>query len=136
VIEPYALMLRMAQADPTLPIYLLMDNHESHNRQEILDQMSSANSVPIWLPAHSSHFLQVLDVRLFGACKTNYRNGRTKNTKPQLEGKMLRVLKAWHTTTWPVTIWNVWQASGVQFTTIYQAPFHASADLPRVKELD
>jgi hypothetical protein len=113
-----------------------MDNHESHNRQEILAQMNSANIVPISLPAHSSHFLQVLDVGLFGACKTTYRNGRTKSTNPQLEGKMLRVLKAWHTTSWPVTIWNFWQASGVQFTTIYQVSFHASVDLARVKELD
>jgi hypothetical protein len=67
VIEPYAEKLRRERADPVLPIYLLMDNHESHNRQALLDQMSSAKIVPIWLPAHSSHFLQVLDVGLFGA---------------------------------------------------------------------
>jgi hypothetical protein len=52
-------------------------------------------------------------MKLFGVYKTNYRNGRIKSTKLGLEGKMLNVLKAWHTTVWPVTIWNAWQVSGV-----------------------
>jgi hypothetical protein len=106
VLEIYAWMLRRERVDPPLPIYLLMDNHESYNQQEILDQIRFADIIPIWLPAHSSHSLQVLDVGLFGAYKTNYRNVRTRSTKPKFEGKRLGTLKACYTTVRPVTIWN------------------------------
>lgn len=135
VIEPYAVKLRRKQGDPTIPIYLIMDNHDSHNRACVLQQMASVNIVPIWLPPHSSHFLQVLDVGVFGAYKTNYRNARTKATKPKLEGKLLRVLKAWHTTTWTITIWNAWRASGMQVTTIGQVTFHVSLNWQTIREL-
>jgi hypothetical protein len=128
VIEPYTMKLRRERGDPTLPVYVVMDNHDMHNRKPVLDQMTALNIISIWLPPHSSHFLQVLDVGVFGAYKKNYRNGRTKTTVPKLERKILRILKAWDLTTWVITIWNAWRASGIQITTIAQVPFHVSLD--------
>jgi hypothetical protein len=93
------------------------------------------NVKPIWLPPNSSHFLQVLDVGIFGAYKTNYRNTRAKPTKPKLEGKILRALKAWHITAYCMTIWNAWRVSGLPVVTIHHIPFFMTVDQGNVREL-
>jgi hypothetical protein len=62
-------------------------------------------------------------------------NTRAKPTKPKLEGKILRALKAWHVTTYSMTIWNTWRASGLSVVTIHQVPFYMTVDQGKVREL-
>jgi hypothetical protein len=135
VLGPYCQSLRAQNADPELPVYIIMDNCRCHDAPEAVADMAKWNIRPIWLPPHSTHFLQVLDVGLFGAFKTNYRNTRSRPTKPKLEGKLLRILKAWHITAYPVTIWNAWRAAGVHVTTVHEIPFYVTIDATRVREL-
>jgi hypothetical protein len=72
VLEPYCQTLRAEYADAELPVYIILDNCRCHNIPEVLRRMHAHNIRPIWLPPHSTHFLQVLDVGLFGAFKTTY----------------------------------------------------------------
>jgi hypothetical protein len=55
--------------DPTLPVSLIRDSCPSHNKQALVALHAQYNIRVIWLPAHPSHFLQPLYVRLFGELK-------------------------------------------------------------------
>jgi hypothetical protein len=44
---------------------LLMDSHSSHTSYEFLEYCLENRIVPFFLPAHSTHHLQPLDVRVF-----------------------------------------------------------------------
>ena len=51
---------------------LVMDGHHSHNTPEFHDFCNSHNIVTIYLPPHSSHILQPLDVACFSPLKRAY----------------------------------------------------------------
>jgi hypothetical protein len=52
---------------------LILDGHGSHNAPEF-DQFCTENSIiPLYMPAHSSHLLQPLDVSCFSSLKQAYR---------------------------------------------------------------
>ena len=53
------------------PILLTMDNHISHTSVELLDIAKEAGVDLLYLPPHSSHFLQPLDVGYFNLLKQN-----------------------------------------------------------------
>jgi hypothetical protein len=61
ILATYCENLRDVMHDTTLPVFLIMDNCSSHNKQELLDLYTRHNIKVIWLPPHSSHFLQPLD---------------------------------------------------------------------------
>jgi hypothetical protein len=69
---------------------------------------------PIWLPAHASHFLQPLDLTAFSAFKRTDMNTRLIATRPKIEGKIVRALRAWHTSAYIGLIYNRWKADGLQ----------------------
>jgi hypothetical protein len=127
ILEPYCRHLR-EMTDPELPIYIIMDNCSCHSAPAILSEMALRNIRIIWLPPYSTYFLQVLDIGLFGALKTNDKNTRARPTKPRLEGKLLRILKAWYITADAVTIWNAWRTAGFNVITFYEMPFHMTID--------
>jgi hypothetical protein len=62
ILAPSCENLRNVTHDPTLPAFLIMDNCSSHNKQKLLDLYTRHNIQVIWLPPHSSHFLQPLDL--------------------------------------------------------------------------
>ena len=53
---------------------LILDEHDSHVTWEFLDYFLQSDIIPVWLPAHSTHILQVIDMRLFGPVQQNYSN--------------------------------------------------------------
>jgi hypothetical protein len=65
---PYA----RSGTDDSQVILLLFDGHSSHVSPSLIKWARSRNLILFCLPAHSSHFLQPLDVSLFGPFKTFY----------------------------------------------------------------
>lgn len=55
------------------PRILLMDGHRSHITVNFLWTCKQNNIHPIFLPAHSSHVLQPLDLSVFSVLKQNYK---------------------------------------------------------------
>jgi hypothetical protein len=66
ILAPYCEHLRNAMHDPVLPVFLIMGNCPSHNKRQLRALYTQYNIQVIWLPAHSSHFLQPLDLGLWG----------------------------------------------------------------------
>ena len=51
---------------------LILDNHESHISLEFRSFCEENNIILLWMPPHSSHLLQPLDVGCFGPLKTAF----------------------------------------------------------------
>lgn len=51
---------------------LIIDGHESHNSVDFRDYCRENNIITLCMPAHSSHFLQPLDVAIFAPLKRAY----------------------------------------------------------------
>jgi hypothetical protein len=70
---------------------LILDGHESHQSTEFTAYCKENNIIPLYMPPHSSHLLQPLDVGCFGPLKMAYgreierlmRRRRTHITKTQ-----------------------------------------------------
>jgi hypothetical protein len=60
-LAPYCHGLR-EKFQENLPVVLIPDNHTTHNHPDVLEMLSELNVNAIWLPPHSSHFLQPLDL--------------------------------------------------------------------------
>jgi hypothetical protein len=76
--------------------------------------MTQLGIQPIWLPAHANHFLQPLDLIVISAFKGTYMNTRLIATRPKIEGKIVRALRAWHTGAYFGLIYNGWKVGGLQ----------------------
>lgn len=113
ILRPYCVYVRISLQDPSAPIFLIMDNCESHKTPALLQIYTDLNIRVIWLPAHSSHFLQPLDLCVFSILKREYQNHWAKPTRPKVEGKLLRIHRAWHSATDVVTISSAWKAGGI-----------------------
>jgi hypothetical protein len=110
----YVMLLRVMRQNPALMVYLVMDNHGTHNTADVLQEMTRLGIQLIWLPAHASYFLQPLDLIVFSAFKRTYMNTWLVATRPKIEGKIVRALRAWHTSAYIGLIDNGWKASGLQ----------------------
>jgi hypothetical protein len=95
VLVPYYAQLREEQNDPDLPIFLVTDNCDTRRTEAVMQMYREIKITPIWMPAHSSHFLQPLDLVIFGVFKSAYLELKTKMTTPRIEGKMIRIMKCW-----------------------------------------
>jgi hypothetical protein len=51
---------------------LILDNHDSHTTPEFRTFCEHNNIILLWMPPHSSHLLQPLDVGCFGPLKTAF----------------------------------------------------------------
>ncbi|GKU14150.1 unnamed protein product [Fusarium langsethiae] len=51
---------------------LILDGHESHQSTEFTAYCKEKNMIPLYMPPHSSHLLQPLDVSCFGSLKKAY----------------------------------------------------------------
>jgi hypothetical protein len=128
VLVPYCENLRNATQDPTLIVFLIMDNCSCHNKPELMDLYARYNITVIWLPPHSSHFLQPLDLGLFGELKARYQRSSRKLTKPQWQGKVLRIDRAWHGSTYALSVWKSWAAAAIRPCTSEIPRWHIDRD--------
>lgn len=110
ILANYVGAIRQDLGDQEAKVYLIMDNATVHN---VPDALMEVGIQPIWLPPHSSHFLQVLDLLIFAELKKAYRTRRSKKTSPRIEGKLLRILYAWNVATYRLTILKAWQRAGI-----------------------
>ena len=110
ILSDYVKKVREELGDENAKVYLIMDNATVHAIPDVLREVGIQ---PIWLPPHSSHFLQVLDLLVFAELKKAYRTRRAKKTSPKLEGKLLRSLYAWNVATHHLTILKAWQRAGI-----------------------
>jgi hypothetical protein len=90
--------------DPTLPVSLLMDNWSSHSKAELLPLYAHRIIRVVWIPPHFSHVLQPLKFALFRALRGRYHRASRKITRPQWQGKVLRI----------DCIWKSWAAAGIR----------------------
>jgi hypothetical protein len=135
ILAPYVQSLRDQFSDQTLNVYLVADNHGTHTNREILALFEHAGVIPIWLPPHSSHFLQPLDLSVFGSFKSHYANLRTPNVKPQLEGKILRVLHAWHQATYVGGVDAGWRRGAIDVKPRSRGPGVGVLNIRRMNEI-
>jgi hypothetical protein len=61
ILAPYCSRIQTDMNDSTLPIFLIMDNCGSHKKDLLSSMYAALNITVIWLPQHSTHFLQPLD---------------------------------------------------------------------------
>jgi transposase len=113
ILAPYCQAVRRKVQNPNAPIFLIMDNCDSHKREDTMHMFGELNVQIIWLPAHSSHFLQTLDVGIFAAVKLRYSQLRREQTKPKVLGKILRLAEAWHEATSRERVIKAWAIAGL-----------------------
>ena len=110
ILADYVRQVRSEVRDEETKVYVIMDNATVHNIENVLHEVGVC---AIWLPPHSSHFLQPLDLLPFAELKKAYRSRRAKRTTPKLEGKLLRILAAWNVASYHLTIIKSWQRAGI-----------------------
>ena len=99
VLKPYSNNIKNQIQDPNTPIFLILDNCSIHNSEIVMTKFHEIGNLKIiWLPPHSSHFLQMLDSCLFGLLKREYRNIKPQSVSPKIESKIVRAFHA---------LWNV-----------------------------
>ena len=110
--------LFLKQIPQERPVLLLVDGHKAHVTQEVIEA-ATRNRVSIFcLPAHSSHFLQPLDLSLFGPLKRGWVKAcaafshLTSTVMNQRNfAKIFNV--AWHSSTTPEVIRGGFKRAGI-----------------------
>lgn len=122
--------------DPDAPVFLIMDNCPSHNTPAVQAAFRNVRGLEIiWMPAHSSHFLQMLDACYFGVMKNEYRLGNTTKQKPKVAGKLIRAFRASWIASYPTTVMRSWQLTGFAYTGLGTATQGARLCLRSIVEL-
>jgi hypothetical protein len=132
ILAPYCEHLRNAMHDPALPVFLIMNNYSFHNERELPAPYKQCNIQVIWLPAHSSHFLQPLDFGLLGELKGRYQRSTRELASLQWQSKIPRIERAWHGSTYVLNVWNSWAAQPIRLST--SAILRWQADRAKIKE--
>lgn len=136
VLKPYVHTVASLLQRPDSLIYLIMDNCGVHNTPAVQQKLSEiARLRIIWLPAHTSHFLQMLDASVFGHLKGVYRNLRTLSTRPKIEGKILRAFRALWTVSFPRNILAGFELTGFHYSTSLTGGMKLITDDERCKML-
>lgn len=117
ILAPYSNMVRRELNDIVAKIVLIMDNFGCHSDKEVLDEMNKIGNIEIvWLPPHTSHLFQPLDLFPFGELKRIYYQTTTEPTKPLVVGKIIHILKAWHAASFKANIKVAWSRAGIDLT--------------------
>ena len=118
-LRPYVCNVQKNLGDENAPVFLIMDNCPSHNTLEVQKAFREVKGLEIiWMPPHSSHFLQMLDASYFGVMKGEYRRGKTTKQKPKVAGKLIRAYRASWVAGYPTTVMRSWEAVGFHYTDL------------------
>ena len=98
------------------PSLLILDNCTSH--KEVEELCSEENIRILFLPPHSSHITQPLDLNLFSSLKKKYINELKKNninnfTNNKSLKNLISILKAFHDSVCPSTIISSFRRFGL-----------------------
>lgn len=66
-----------AKPIPDTPVFLLLDNHESHVSVEVVDFCKEVRIILVTFPRHCSHKFQPLDFTVYGPVKNYYNKALT-----------------------------------------------------------
>ena len=117
-------------------IYLIMDNCGVHNTPAVKAEFRKVSRLRVvWLPPHTSHFLQMLDASVFGQLKGAYRNLRTLPTRPKIEGKILRAFHAMWNAAFPRNVLAGFELTGFKYSMLADESLAIHLDEQRVLEL-
>ena len=101
ILAPFIWSVRTEKQNPNLPFILIMDGLSSHKNQNIMNEINRIGHVHVmFIPPHSSHFLQPLDLFVFFEHKKIYSQALSldKNSKSNSTGnksfcdKVIRVI--------------------------------------------
>ena len=136
VINPYVQrVIRSLQREESM-IYLIMDNCGVHNTPAVRAEFNKISRLRVvWLPPHTSHFLQMLDASVFGHLKSAYRNFRTLATQPKIEGKILRAFHAMWNAAFPRNVLAGFELTGFKYVMLPDEILAIRLDEQRVFEL-
>ena len=136
ILVPYVEGVTSRLPDHEDKVYLIMDNCGIHNSTNVRKRWQEIERLEIvWIPPHSSHFLQMLDGAMFGALKSVFRNLRTPKTRPKIEGKIFRAYKAFWAAAFPATVMGSYQITGFRYLYVNGAPRALVVDTNFVNEL-
>jgi len=105
--------------DPSQPRLLILDSHDSHKTEEFMWTCLYNNIQLLFLPPHTSHVLQPLDISVFSPLKYTYRkylNEITSWTELTVQGKQLMIRCIVRAQKEAMTAQNIragWRASGL-----------------------
>ena len=133
--EPYCKTVRTEMGNPEAPMFLILDNCPSHNTPPVLEMFRQLKTQLIWLPPHSSHFLQQLDVNFFSVLKTYYKSGKTEKTRPKVAGKVVRAFMALWRASCPITVMKCWEMTGFRYIYNYMQLTRISLDFTTITKL-
>ena len=114
ILSEYVKSVRNELKDPNAKIVIIMDNFGCHTNTDVkalLDEIGNIDIVCI--PAHSSHFLQPLDLFPFSQLKKSYTRTTTQKTSPRVNGKVIHILRAWHEACFKPNILVGWTRAGI-----------------------
>ena len=117
------------------PMFLILDNCPSHNTPPVLEMFRQLKTQLIWLPPHSSHFLQQLDVNFFSVLKTYYKSGKTEKTRPKVAEKVVRAFMALWRASCPITVMKCWEMTGFRYMYNYMQLTRISLDFTTITKL-
>ena len=104
ILHPYVLNIRKEKNNPALPFILIMDGLAAHKNQNVTNEINKIGNIFVrFIPPHSSHFLQPLDLFFFSQHKKNYleslsssQENRSNSTANKgFNDKVIRVLDTW-----------------------------------------
>ncbi|XP_060577849.1 uncharacterized protein LOC132734964, partial [Ruditapes philippinarum] len=101
------------------PVLLIMDNHDSHITLKVIEKAIENDVILMGLPAHTTHFLQPLDVKIIGPLKGRFssiasRLGFVSQRLTIGKSKFPVVLKYSVDQTTPASIQNAFRETGIQ----------------------
>ena len=113
-----------------------MDNLKCHNTLEVSNTFSNIKDFQIiFLPPHSSHFLQPLDLSFFGIFKHYYSQCRSINPADKLKQKVLNIHKALYQTSYIDNIKKSFSCAGIGISTNEEGKKEIFFDTEKIEKL-
>ena len=113
VFKPFVIETREKYGLPTEVGMILLDGASSHMTETFFTVCRELNLKIFFLPAHSSHMTQPLDLVLFHSHKNNMRKSLTnEQLAADLTKKIMRMYKSWCTSCTPPNIMGSFRAAG------------------------
>ena len=118
VLLPYVNHMKHFFPPDSVRPLLIFDGLKAHLTENVT-RMFSENSIDILtLPPHASHLLQCLDLSFFGVMKRQFRITQSYLFRRDQKSarKIEKILKSFHTASFPSVILAGWKESGIDFT--------------------
>lgn len=102
--------------NPNAPAVLIMDQLSAHYTSSVQEALNKIKDLRIvFLPAHSSHILQPLDVSLFGVFKTRYSALKNEDNVKSYANKIKLIHQALYHATYQGNVIGSWKRVGLFF---------------------